>query len=151
MEVLRVLNVAPTQLHLYSWVALQAFRLLCEVLSLKPTPRSFLHFFGTRPGDRIGWVSLVGQSKNSFLHPFTTSYKRFKEGFFKVVIEEEGRSFFFDGETPRFPFLLHKEFDMFLYVVKKLDDRGRPGGTICPGWASPPDPNSGSRPCLLAL
>ena len=74
------------------------------MLDLKPTPRSFLHFFGTRPGDRIGWVSLVGQSKNSFLNPFTTSYKRFKEGFFNVVIEEEGRPFFFDGETPRFPF-----------------------------------------------
>ena len=57
MEVLRVLNVAPTQLHPNSWVALQAFRLLCEVLGLKPTPRPFLHFFGTRPGDQICWVS----------------------------------------------------------------------------------------------
>ena len=40
MEVLRVLNVAPTQLHPNSWAAIQAFRLLCDVLSLRPTARS---------------------------------------------------------------------------------------------------------------
>jgi len=104
MEVLCILNVAPSQLHPNSWTSLQAFQLLCEVLGVKATSRSFLHFFGTRPGDRIGWMSLVGQAKNSLFAPYLTSYKNFKGGFFKVVIEEEGRSFFFDGETLRFPF-----------------------------------------------
>ena len=118
MEVLRVLNVAPTQLHPNSWAALQAFRLLCEVLGLKPTPRSFLHFFGTRPRDRIGWVSLVSQSKNSFLHPFTTSYKKFKKGFFKVVIEEEGRPFFCDGKT--LPFYWTKDPTCFYMWPRSL-------------------------------
>jgi len=70
---------------------------------------SFLHFFGTRPGDRIGWMSLVGQAKNSLFAPYTTSYKNFKGSFFKVVVEEEGRPFFFDGETPRFPFYWTKD------------------------------------------
>jgi len=104
MEVLRILNVAPSQLHPNSCASLQAFRLLCEVLSVKATARSFLHFFGTRQGDRIGWLFLVGKEKNSFFAPYTTSYKNFKGGFFKVVIEEEGRPFFFDNETPQFPF-----------------------------------------------
>ena len=90
MEVLRILNVAHSQLHPNSWASLQAFRVLCEVLSVKATARSFLHFFGTRPGDRIGWVSLVGQAKNNFFAPYTTSYKNFKGDFFKVVVEEEG-------------------------------------------------------------
>jgi len=78
MEVLLVLNVVPTQLHPNSWATIQAFRLLCEVLSLRATARSFLHFFGTRLGDRIGWLSLVGQSKNSLFAPYTNSYKNFK-------------------------------------------------------------------------
>jgi len=83
------------------------------VLSLKTTPRSFLHFFGARLEDRISWVSLVGQSKNSLLAPFTTSYKNFKGSFFKVMIEEEGRQFFYDGETPRFPFYWTKDLTRF--------------------------------------
>ena len=78
MEVLGILNVAPTQLHPNSWAAIQVFRLLCDVLSLRATARSFLHFFRTRSGDRIGWLSLVGQSKNSLFAPYTTSYKNFK-------------------------------------------------------------------------
>ena len=38
MGVLRVLNVAPTQVHPNTWVSLQAFRLLCNVMRLHPTP-----------------------------------------------------------------------------------------------------------------
>ena len=120
MEVLRVLNVAPTQLHPNSWAAIQAFRLLCDVLSLRPIARSFLHFFGTRPGDRICWLSLVGQTKNSLFAPYTTSYKNFKTGFFKVVIEEGGRQFFFDGETPKFPFYWTKDPTRFNLLPRSL-------------------------------
>jgi len=79
------------------------------VLSLRATARSFLNFFGTRPGDRIGWLSLVDQSKNSLFAPYTTSYKNFKTSFFKVVIGEGGRQFFFDGETPKFAFYWTKD------------------------------------------
>jgi len=59
MEVLRVLNVAPTQLHLNSWVAFQVFRLLCEVLDLQPTPRSFFAFFwyNARRPNKLGIFS----------------------------------------------------------------------------------------------
>jgi len=34
----------------------------------------------------------------------TSSYKNFKRSFFKVVIGEEGHHFFYDGDSPRFPF-----------------------------------------------
>jgi len=125
MEVLHILNVVPSQLHPNSWASLQAFRMLCEVLSVKATTGSFLHFFGTRPGDRIGWVSLVDQAKNSFFAPYTTSYKNFKGGFFKFVVEEEGRPFFFDGETPRFPFYWTKDparFNVWLRSLMIDDD-----------------------------
>lgn len=38
MEVLRLLNVALTQLHPNSWAYLQAFRVLCKSLYLQPSP-----------------------------------------------------------------------------------------------------------------
>jgi len=44
MGVLCQLNVAPTQLHLNSWAYLQAFRVLCQSLYLRPSPRAFLYF-----------------------------------------------------------------------------------------------------------
>lgn len=38
--------------------------------------RSFLHFYSIKPGDRVAWLSLIGQSKVGLLTPFTTSYKK---------------------------------------------------------------------------
>jgi len=82
MGVLRLLNVAPTQLHPNSWGSLQAFRLICKALYLTPTPESFLYFYVTRPRDPLSWVSLVGRAKISLLDGFTQSFKKFKDGFF---------------------------------------------------------------------
>ena len=53
MEVLQTLNVAPAQLHPNSWAALQAFRVLCRLFKLEPTPESFLYYYNTRPSTLI--------------------------------------------------------------------------------------------------
>ncbi|QCD92880.1 hypothetical protein DEO72_LG5g949 [Vigna unguiculata] len=76
MGVLRQLNMAPTQLHPNSWAYLQAFRVLFQSL-----PRI------------------------SRLDAFTQSFKHFKDGYFKVVVKEGGKSYFLnaDGST-KFPF-----------------------------------------------
>jgi len=42
MGVLRLLNIARTQLHPNSWVFMQAFRIVCKFLLLTPTPEVFL-------------------------------------------------------------------------------------------------------------
>jgi len=44
MGVLRTLNVAPSQLHPNTWASLQAFRLMCDLLCLRPTPCTFMHY-----------------------------------------------------------------------------------------------------------
>jgi len=56
--VLRILYVAPSQLHPNTWVALQAFKLMCIVLGLKPSPLVFLHNRSTRPKELVRWLSL---------------------------------------------------------------------------------------------
>ncbi|QCD78996.1 hypothetical protein DEO72_LG1g2633 [Vigna unguiculata] len=101
MRVLRLLNVAPTQLHPNSWAYLQAFRLLCMALYLEPSPRAFLYFFVTRPKSPITWFSLISRPGLNKLEAFTQSFKHFKDGFFKVVVKPAGRSHFYtvDGNT----------------------------------------------------
>ncbi len=104
MGVLRALNVAPTQVHPNTWASLQAFRLLCDVMRLRPTPSSFLCYYGSHPGRLASWLSLAGRPGSVLFDPFAVSYKRFKERFVKVVIRPEATAFFFDrAGRPRFP------------------------------------------------
>ena len=105
MGVLRELNVAPTQLHPNSWAYLQAFHVLCQSLYLRPSPLAFLYFYDTRPRQPTTWLSLVSRPSISRLDAFSQSFKHFKDGYFNVVVKEEGMSYFLnaDGST-KFPF-----------------------------------------------
>jgi len=105
MGVLRVLNVAPTQLHPNSWAYLQAFRILCQSLYLEPTPYAFLYFYDTRPRRPATWLSLISRPSISRLDAFSQFFKHFKDGYFKVVVKEGGKAHFLnaDGST-KFPF-----------------------------------------------
>ncbi|KOM37981.1 hypothetical protein LR48_Vigan03g136300 [Vigna angularis] len=104
MDVLRTLNVAPSQLHPNSWGYVQAFGLLCRALGIRPTVGLFLYFFRCRPVATKGWVSLIFEPGNALLELYLQSYRNFKEKFLKVSITEVGRRHFFNGEgNPRFP------------------------------------------------
>jgi len=111
--VLRVLNVAPTQLHPNSWVYLRGFRKLCLGLGLTATPALFLHHYCTRPGKKVGWLSLVNQNKNRLLASYTSSYKHFKETFFRVIVKGEGCRYVYDDGMPKFPLYWTRELVKF--------------------------------------
>ncbi|KOM26407.1 hypothetical protein LR48_Vigan270s000400 [Vigna angularis] len=103
MDVLRILNVAPSQLHPNSWGYVQAFAVLCRALGIRPTVGLFLYFFICRPIAKKGWVSLISEPGNALLELYLQSYRGFKEKFFKVSIPDVGRRYFFDGEgSPKF-------------------------------------------------
>ncbi|QCE06844.1 hypothetical protein DEO72_LG9g1858 [Vigna unguiculata] len=105
MGVLRVLNVAPTQLHPNSWAYLQAFRILCQSLYLEPTPYAFLYFYDTRPRRPATWLSLISRPSISRLNAFSQSFKHFKDGYFKVVVKEGGKAYFLNTNgSAKFPF-----------------------------------------------
>jgi len=105
MGVLRTLNVAPTQLHPNSWAILQAFRIICRVFRLNPTPQSFLYYYNTYPGTPVSWFSLISRSGNVRFAPYTTSYKFFKDNYFKIFVEPDGRDLFYNADgTTKFPF-----------------------------------------------
>jgi len=105
MGVLRALNVAPTQLHPNSWAYLQAFRMLCQSLYMESLPYAFLYFYDTGPRQPTTWLSLIGRPSISRLNAFSQSFKHFKDGYFKVVVKEEGKPYFLNayGST-KFPF-----------------------------------------------
>jgi len=51
------------------------------------------------------WLSLVSRPSISRLDAFSQSFKHFKDGYFKVVVKEEGRSHFLNAdESTKFPF-----------------------------------------------
>jgi len=105
MGVLRALNVAPTQLHPNSWAYMQAFRVLCQSLYLQPSPYAFLYFYDTRPRQPTTWLSLISCPSISRFDVFSQSFKHFKDGYFKVVVKEEGKSHFLNEDrSTKFPF-----------------------------------------------
>jgi len=96
MGVLKALNMVPTQLHPNTLASIQAFCLICDVLCLYPTPSCFLSYYTSHPIKLVLWHSLISQLDNIFFSSFTTSYKKFKERFFKVYVRPEAMPYFFD-------------------------------------------------------
>jgi len=82
-----------------------ALYLKCKALYLKPCSCSFLYFFDARPRSPITWLSLISRPRINRLDTFTQSFKYFKDGFFKVVVKQGGRSHFYIGDgITKFPF-----------------------------------------------
>ena len=86
-EVLRELNMAPTQLHPNSWASMQAFRIVCQTFGVRPLPSCFLHFCASHPAEVVGWHSIVSRAGSVLFKAFTASYKNFKDKFFKVYVD----------------------------------------------------------------
>ncbi|KOM30005.1 hypothetical protein LR48_Vigan845s003300 [Vigna angularis] len=105
MSVLRTLNLAPTQLHPNDWAFMQAFSAICSGLALKPTPAAFLYFFHVQPHPSKPWVSFWTVGNKHLLTLYNSSYKDFKNHFFKVVPTETGyQSFCSPTGEAKFPF-----------------------------------------------
>jgi len=93
--ILKILNMAPTQLHPNTWTSIQAFRLTCDILRYHPTPSCFLIYYTSHPSERVLWHSLISRSGNVIFSPFSASYKRFKERFLKVFLCPATMPYFF--------------------------------------------------------
>src|SRR4030066_1823515 len=48
MDVLKFLNVAPSQIRPNNWAFVRAFEICCKALTLEPSVGVFLHFYGTK-------------------------------------------------------------------------------------------------------
>jgi len=88
------------QLGLYA-----SLRVLCQSLYLQPSPYAFLYFYDTRPRQPTTWLSLISRPSISRLVAFSKSFKHFKDGYFEVMVKEEGKSHFLNAHgSTKFPF-----------------------------------------------
>ncbi|RDX88896.1 hypothetical protein CR513_29439, partial [Mucuna pruriens] len=118
--VLRVLNVAPTQLHPNSWAFVRAFELLCEDLGRAPSLGVFFWFFRVKKAPKVGWMSLSSRPNRQLLKPFLESFKIFKDKFFKVSPGKSGPSLMMDlSGTPLFPFYWTPQPAVSITIVRK--------------------------------
>ena len=119
-DVLRFLNLAPTQLHPNSWACLQAFRMVCQLFDLTPRVEVFLFYYNTYPSNPVSWVSLVSRPRSVRFAAFTTSYKNFKERYFKVLWSRTAENIFtWPRVVPSFPFIGRRIQPLLLLIPER--------------------------------
>ncbi|KAJ1433258.1 hypothetical protein SESBI_06201 [Sesbania bispinosa] len=85
-ELLRFLNIPPSQLHPNSWAFVRGYQILCHFYSMVLSLDKFFSLFQVKlpTGDEIGWVSFNSIPHKGVLSAYTSSYKKWKQKFFKV-------------------------------------------------------------------
>jgi len=115
VDVLRELNVAPTQLHLNVWVTMCAFRVLCQFFFIILTTHKFLHHYIVKENKKVDWISLTDILDKAVIGPYTTSYKNFKGYFFQVPSKLEFMPIDFTRQRVlKFPFYWNLSPIMFI-------------------------------------
>ncbi|KEH15510.1 hypothetical protein MTR_0909s0020 [Medicago truncatula] len=85
MDVLHLLNVAPTQIHPNSWAFIRGFEILCDALDMLPSAGVFFHFYGTKGVDKGFWVPISAHPGKQLFPAFASNFKRdWKKSFLRV-------------------------------------------------------------------
>jgi len=105
MDILRYLNVAPTQISPNSWAFIRGFEILCKSLDMTPSAGAFFHFYGTKGVDKGSRVSISAQAGKSLFPSYASNFKKnWQVSFMKVCASKDSRISVasVDGEL-RFP------------------------------------------------
>jgi hypothetical protein len=105
-SMLRVLNVAPTQLSPNSWSFIKAFELVCFGLDIsEPSVAVFFSFYHIKSLFPNNVVSLSAQPNRGLFSLYSSNYKNYKDAFVRVRGGENCRGVMYDDDdTPLFPF-----------------------------------------------
>ena len=106
-EILRILNVAPTQLHPEAWSFVRSFEVICRGIGFSPSAYVFFSFFLAKKSNN-SWVYMSNFSGRPLIRPYHDSWKglhNFKEKFFCV------------RPGPNYPRLFHDESDNPLFPL----------------------------------
>jgi hypothetical protein len=106
MSMLRVLNVAPTQLSPNSWSFIKAFELVCFGLDIsEPSVVVFFSFYHIKSLFPNNVVSLSAQPNRGLFGLYSSNYKNYKDAFVRVRGGEGCRDVMYAADdTPLFPF-----------------------------------------------
>jgi hypothetical protein len=85
LSMLRVLNVAPTQLSPNSWSFIKAYELVCFGLDIaSPSVAVFFSFYQIKALFPNSVVSLSGQPNRGLFSLYSSNYKNYKDTFVRV-------------------------------------------------------------------
>lgn len=105
MDVLKFLNVAPSQIRPNSWAFIRGFEILCKALSLEPSVGVFFHFYGTKDVNKGTWISIGAHAGKRLFPPYASNFKKeWRDSFARIqgAPECSTASILVDGK-PKFP------------------------------------------------
>jgi hypothetical protein len=76
MDVLKYLNVAPTQIRPNSLAFIRGFEILCKSLGLEPSVGVFFYFYGTKDVNKGTWISISSHSRKRLFPPYACNFKK---------------------------------------------------------------------------
>jgi hypothetical protein len=105
MDVLKFLNVAPTQIRPNSWAFIRGFEIQCKSLGLEPSVAVFFQFYGTKDVNKGTWISISAHSGKRLFPTYACNFKKEWRDTFVRVQGSPGcstSSVLVNGE-PKFP------------------------------------------------
>jgi hypothetical protein len=85
MDVLKFLNVAPSQIRRNSWAFIRGFEILCKALSLEHSVGFFFHFYGTKDVNKGSWISISAHPGKKFFPPYPSNFNKERRDSFARV------------------------------------------------------------------
>ncbi|GAU46490.1 hypothetical protein TSUD_402450 [Trifolium subterraneum] len=95
-QILRVMNVAPCQLHPNSWAFLKAFQVACEGLDLVPTAGVFFCFFHVKNVSPHSLISISSQPNKGRFSLYASNFKNYRDTFVRFRCREGFPELMFD-------------------------------------------------------
>jgi hypothetical protein len=76
MDVLKYLNVAPTQIRPNSWAFICGFEILCKSLDLEPSVGVFFCFYGTKDVNKGTWITISAHLGKRLFPQYACNFKK---------------------------------------------------------------------------
>ncbi|XP_072054488.1 uncharacterized protein [Arachis hypogaea] len=95
-SVLKQMNCAPSQVHPNGWAFIKCFEVLMEFLGIEPEVELFFSLFQAKGVWKGVWVNLNSTPGFAVFKLYKSSFKDFKEMFFKVRSVEKEFPFYLD-------------------------------------------------------
>jgi len=113
MDVLKFLNVAPSQICPNSWAFIRGFEILCKALNLEASVGVFFHFYGTKDVNKGTLITIGAHPGKKLFPPSASNFKKeWQDSFARIqgAPKCSTASILVEGE-PKFPLLEQNVFN----------------------------------------
>jgi hypothetical protein len=87
MDVLKYLNVAPTQIRPNSWAFIRGFEILCKSLDLEPSVGMFFCFYGTKDVNKGTWITISAHLGKRLFPQYACNFKKeWRDTFVRIQV-----------------------------------------------------------------